>query len=181
MVVSIWMFPQSELKQTTEDVAVPHSGWLTVLWLTRWVCGANPSMLERKESRLTKLVAPNRLNTIPEMCRVDDFQNAIKSVKRRKSSKDYPKAKLRCKRASTMHLWRARMYSGRARSHHESFHNTRVKSLAVVLNVLLHSRTQSEARQRVASTLLSQPRNCFNIAPNSPLKKQNGDSNESGR
>jgi len=149
------MFPQSELSQTTEDVAVPDSGWLTLLWLTRWVCGANPSTLERNESRPTNLVAPNRLNRIPEMCRVDDFQNAIKSVKRTKSSKDYLKAKLRCKRAITMHVWRARMNSGRARSHHESLHNTRVKSFAVVLDVLLHSRAQSETRQRLASALLS--------------------------
>ena len=74
MVVSIKMFPQSELNQTTEDAAVPHSGWLTVRWLTRRVCGKNLSTLEWKESRLTKLVAPNRLNRTPEMCRVDDFK-----------------------------------------------------------------------------------------------------------
>ena len=43
------------------SLALPQLGRTTILILTFWVCGTDPSILEaKKEPRLSKLVSPDR-------------------------------------------------------------------------------------------------------------------------
>ena len=39
------------LEVQTRHLALPHSGWPTILKLTFWVCGTNPPSLEQKRTR----------------------------------------------------------------------------------------------------------------------------------
>ena len=39
------------LEVQTQHLALPHSGWPTILKLTFWVCGTNPPSLEQNRAR----------------------------------------------------------------------------------------------------------------------------------